>query len=206
MTFSPEQLAALDKIRSEWDLAEEDIKLAEQVCNDIIVPAVKELRYGGRRLIDLIQQVSANPSSPDAQKLLADAEFDCLRARHDAIDAAVSKIAIQLALMEEKLTLEVVLQVAPEYRQIALKVVEIKKKIRVSRKDRTNRVNIYAVIETADFPNLVDAYNAMRLSEPLMIRLAKRSRWRDFYGKWGFWIGVAGLGLALYLWKFPPNP
>lgn len=201
MTLTPEQLGVLDKIRSEWDQAEEDIKRAEQVCLDIIVPAVKELRYAGRRLIDLIQKVITDPTSEDVPKLLTDAEFDCHRARHDAIDAASSKIAIQLEIMREKLTYEVLLQVAPEYRDIALKVLAIREKIAKSRKDRKNRAAIYAVIETAEFPALVDAYDKLRLSEPIMIQLARKNRWRDFYGKYGFWVGVLGLiAAAISIW------
>jgi hypothetical protein len=203
MSLTPEQLRVLDKIRSEWDQAEEDIKRAEQVCLDIVVPAIKELRYAGRRLVDLIQKLILDPSSDDIPGLLADAEFDCHRARHDAIDAATSKIAIQLELMKDHLTYEVVLQVCPEYRSIALKVLAIREKIALSRKDRKNRDAIYAVIETADFPKLVADYDVLRLSEPMMIQMAKRSRWGDFYGKWGFWIGLAALLTGAYFYFVP---
>ncbi|HTT82742.1 MAG TPA: hypothetical protein VMF67_04630 [Rhizomicrobium sp.] len=198
----------LDTIRKEWDQAEEDIKLAEQVCNDIIVPAVKELRYGGRRLIDLIQKIITDPTSPEVPKLLADAEFDCHRARHDAIDAGSAKIAIQLEIMVEKLTYEVILAVYPEFRQLALQVLEVRQRIVESRRNRTERQKIYAVIETARFPELVGKYNEMRVSEPIMRAMAKRSRWRDFYGKWGFLIGVAGFAIAIvgiYLAYHPPR-
>ena len=156
----------------------------------------------------MIQKVVSDPASADIPKLLADAEFDCHRARHDAIDAASSKIAIQLDIMRDKLTFEVIVPVCPEYRDVALKVLAIREKIALSRKDRSNRPAIYAVFETADFPALVAAYNKMRLSEPIMLEMAKRCRWRDFYHKYGFWFGVLGFVVAavsLFFVFHPPH-
>ncbi len=209
MSLTPEQIRVLDTIRTEWDLAETDIKLAEQVCRDIVVPAVKELRYGGRRLVDLIQKITTDPASPEIPKLLADAEFDCHRARHDAIDAASAKIAIQLDLMEEKLGYDAILAVVPEFRDIALKVLDIRAKVLNTRgENRKDRVKIYAVVSATNFKELVEAYDVLKTSEPMMIKLAKQGRRRDFYGRWGFWFGAAGFAvgaICLYFTFAPPN-
>jgi len=84
----------LRAIQDEWNRAETDIKTAETVVNNIVIPSVKELRYAGRRIIDAIMEMTANPSAYDPARvraLLDDAHFDCHRARHDAIDAATAK-------------------------------------------------------------------------------------------------------------------
>jgi hypothetical protein len=209
MALTPEQLRVLDTIRTEWDLAETDIKLAEQVCKDIIVPAIKELRYGGRRLVDLIQKVIEEPASAEIPKLLADIEFDCYRARHDAIDAASAKISIQLDIMSDKLGYDVILSVAPEFRDIALKVLDIRGKVLNTRgENRKDRAKLYAVVSATNFRVLVEDYERLKTSEDIMINLAKKGRRRDFYGRWGFWVGAAGLAIAalsIYLIYYPPH-
>ena len=46
----------LSIIAHEWNKAEQDIKLAEQIGNKVIIPSISELRYGGRRLIEAIEK------------------------------------------------------------------------------------------------------------------------------------------------------
>jgi hypothetical protein len=113
--LTDDHLASLKNIRTEWDRAEEDIKLAEQVCNNIIIPSIKELRYGGRRIAEVLYQMESGGSEQDISKLLQDALFDCYRARHDAIDAATSKIAIDLEIKVEKLGFEAILPAFQEF-------------------------------------------------------------------------------------------
>jgi len=90
--------------QDEWNRAEADIKTAEMGVHSIVIPSVKELRYGGRRVIDALMEIARNPNNADNTRikaLLDDAHFDCHRARHDAIDAA--KIAADLEIMTAKL-------------------------------------------------------------------------------------------------------
>jgi hypothetical protein len=46
-------------IRAEWDKAEADVKLAEQVGHKIVLPSIKELRYAGRRLVEVLTKISS---------------------------------------------------------------------------------------------------------------------------------------------------
>jgi hypothetical protein len=73
----------------------------------------------------------------------------------------------------------------------------VRKKISISRKNREDREAIYSVIETTDFPALVDLYREMCACESIMRILAKRNRWRDFLGFWGFVVGGIGVALAI---------
>lgn len=85
-----------------WDKAEHAIKLAEQVNGQVVNPAIYELRYAGRRLIEA-DQLEAKGDLEEAAKRLGDAQMDCMRARHDAVDAATSKITVHLELAIDKL-------------------------------------------------------------------------------------------------------
>ena len=88
--------ALLSEIVSEWNRAEQEIKRAEQLAGKAVTPAINELRYGGRRVIDALQGIANGDDPQKIQDLLRDACFDCHRARHDAIDASISTIILTL--------------------------------------------------------------------------------------------------------------
>jgi hypothetical protein len=149
MHFDESQLAILKSIQDEWNKAEEDIKTAEMVVQNIVIPAIKELRYGGRRVIDVLMAITGNPENPDHDRitaLLDDARFDCHRARHDAIDAATAKIAADLEIMVEKLGCESILPAFPSFPSLYRNLTDIRDQICKSRRNRDNREAIYSVI------------------------------------------------------------
>lgn len=197
MPLSQVHIKVFETIKVEWDQAEADIKLAEQVCSEIVVPAIKELRYGGRRLVDMIHSVLVDEDPKIIEGLLADATFDCHRARHDAIDAATAKISIDLDIMIRKLKYEAILPVYPEFPKLVAKLDGARGKIVQSRGNREDRAAIYAAIEVTDLPVLVKEYNDLRQNEPMMKAMAKRNRWRDALGFWGLIVGVVGIAFGV---------
>ncbi|MGA7676383.1 MAG: hypothetical protein WCA78_15225 [Rhizomicrobium sp.] len=196
MTLTPEQICVLEAIRDEWNRAEGDIKLAEQVCNEIVFPSINELRYGGRRVIDVVHGVLTHAPQNDIDGWLADAKFDCHRARHDAIDTATSKIAITIENMVGKLQYEAILPAFPEFPALVNHLGDVRKRIVESRKGRENREALYTAIEGADFPSLVDRYRRLLECEPIMRRLALRNRWRDAGAIVAIILGIAALAVA----------
>lgn len=209
MSLSSEQRQVLESIRHEWGRAERDIKLAEQVCNEIVFPSINELRYGGRRVVDAVHGLLTGAPATEVDALFADARFDCHRARHDAVDTATSKIAITIDIMVDKLTYEAILPAYPDFVTLVRSLADVREKISISRKDRENREAIYSAIEAADFPVLVKQYQELRASESIIRRLAKRNRWRDVWGFWGFVVGAVGAVLSIigiYLIYHPPEP
>jgi hypothetical protein len=107
MATQQEINAAFSRLRAEWNRAERAIKIAEQVEGQIVNPAIYELRYAGRRIVEAFDLLESDPTS--ALQRLQDAQFDCCRARHDAIDAATSKMAATLDNAQEKLGIDVVM-------------------------------------------------------------------------------------------------
>lgn len=163
-------------IRDEWDRAEEYIKLAEQVCENVVFPSIKELRYCGRRIVEALHGIEAELPEESIDALIQDALFDCHRARHDAIDAATSKIAIDLEIATRKIGYKTVLATFPEFPELFRQVTTVRTKIVESRKDRGNRESIYSTIVSTDFKELVALYNKFRESEILMVKYAKEDR------------------------------
>ncbi|MBF0333153.1 MAG: hypothetical protein HQL40_05815 [Alphaproteobacteria bacterium] len=192
----------LASLRDEWDRAEEDIKRAEQVGNQAVTPSVNELRYAGRRIVDAMHAI-CNGNRGDAPKLLQDALFDCHRARHDAIDAATSAIAVKLDITTDKLGYDPVLKAFPDYPHLLERLQKVREKIVQSRRNRFDRNAIYATIESVDFPKLVDRYNEFQRAEPIMRGLAKRQR-RAFAVMLA--AGIVAIVVAILAWLFPRSP
>jgi uncharacterized protein YdcH (DUF465 family) len=116
MTDLESYRAILTSILAEWNQAEGDIKQAEQVSQRVSEPSIKELRYAGRRVTEAIHKILSGGDPDDIRKLLHDADFDCHRARHDAVDAATSKIATDLKAMTDKLGYHAVLKAYQVFR------------------------------------------------------------------------------------------
>ncbi len=192
----------LNSILVEWNRAEEDIKIAEQVANKVVNPSIKELRYAGRRIVEALVKFQNN-APIEATALLNDALFDCYRARHDAIDAGTSKIAIDLEIMISKLGYEVILSVHPKFTELFQDLQKIRERIIESRRDRENRENIYSVLEATNFPALVKSFSALRGNEHMMVAMAKRRRRSELIGIAGFITAAIAIIVAILAWIFP---
>ena len=163
-------------IAEEWNHAERDIKLAEQVCQDVILPAVNELRYAGRRLCDALVAAAQGKSEAEISVFLEEARLDCHRARHDAIDGAISYIGEHLALMEQHLGFDAILKAYPNFPAFIRKYLDAQSLIASSREARDKRGEIYAALEGTNFPAIVSEYTLVLASEDLMTARAARGR------------------------------
>jgi hypothetical protein len=78
--------------------------------------------------------------------------------------------------MTEKLGHDAILAAYPEFRSLFVDLNRVRTKIAQSRGDRESREKIYSVIENSDFVGLVDRYNELRESEPIMKAIARKQR------------------------------
>jgi len=189
-----------ESIANEWDKAEKAIKLAEQVCDSVVIPAVAELRYAGRRIVDAINAAKNGCPSEQVEGLIADAEFDCHRSIHDAIDAALNEMSIQTDLLAKEMGYDVVNNSYPEFVDFSKKLVAARQQIASSRGDRDNRQAIYESIIQTDFSNIVENYQDLRNSETKMkiIVAAKRAGLRITIA-----LFIIGTIFNLWLWANP---
>jgi hypothetical protein len=195
--------ALLNSVLIEWNRAEEDIKIAEQVGNKVVNPSIKELRYAGRRIVEALVKFQKSAPAGEISALLNDALFDCYRARHDAIDAGTSKIAIDLEIMISRLGYEVILSVHPAFPKLFQDLQKIRDKIIDSRRDRENREKIYSVLEASDFPVLVKSFAELRGNEHMMVAMAKRRRRSELIGIVGFITAAIAIIVAILAWICP---
>ena len=195
----------LKSVLAEWDKAESDIKIAEQLGHQVVFPAIKELRYAGRRIVDALARILANDDNGKITALLDDALFDCYRARHDAIDASISTIAAEMDVTAKKLGYNSVLKAFPDYPSLLETLAEAQEKIASSRGRREDRDAIYQAIEQCELAKVVKLYRAFKLSEHVMRSIAKEDR---FWPKMGFLativsivIAIVAIGVAIYFAK-----
>jgi hypothetical protein len=188
---------AVKAVQVEWNKAEKAIKLAEQVNGEIINPAVYELRYAGRRLVEALVETDES----NARKLLADASFDCCRARHDAIDAATSKIVADLDIAVARIGAEIVLHSFPEYCDLVAALGDIRDRIAVSRERRGDRDVIYSSIEKDLLEDIVSRFRKFRASEPLMVAVARSQRRSRLFNNIFGWTGVLVTIFVAYVSK-----
>jgi hypothetical protein len=197
--------STLEELVDAWNKAEHSIKIAENVCGDVVAPAINELRYAGRKLVESWNLLQAhNPE--DASERLRDAMFDCCRAEHDAIDTATAAMAERLLNAVDSMGYDVVLRVYPDFSKLSQRITATQRLAEESRKDRNNRQATYDMMQTSYFPETANDYRAFLDSDNLMRAIAKKERWRKL-GSWvGYGVGVLGLIIAFFAWRFPVQP
>ena len=185
--------AALDKLCAEWNSAERAIKIAEQVNGEIINPSIYELRYGGRRIIEAFE-LMRDGRFEEAGSILKDAHFDCCRARHDAIDAATTKMTSDLDIALKKLGATPIIQAFPDYSNLVGMLVETRQKIAVSRENRDDRDAIYKSIVNDNLVTIAQKFNMFQANEDVIIAHARSERRKLFFG---YGLAAAGVVVAI---------
>ena len=193
----------LADIQREWDLAETTIKRSEQVANDVVIPAINELRYAGRRIIDALNAAQLPDHEVKVAAYLEDARFNCHRARHDAMDAALDIIARDFDNLTKRLGYDAVTRAYPGFSALYADFAIARSKIAASRGDRENRDAIYKSIEQVDFPGIADRYAALLTCKPIALSFAAKTRAQRI----GFWVmfAVAVSSLAFAAANFLQN-
>jgi hypothetical protein len=136
-----------------------------------------------------------------------DAIEDCVKAKHDAIDAAMSFVVRWFAEQERIIGLRDLQMFFPTYLETTAKIADIQERIEESRGDRTKlRETIYDAIEKNGYDEILQLYSAMKNSRDRVAVVVHREKIKDRC-LWGF--GIAGavalvvslIHLGLYSWR-----
>jgi len=175
--------AAFKELIEQWNIAERRIKAAEQVrANEVVASAIFELRYAGRKVTDaltlILKQDWHNPETYEKiHAYIADATEDCVKAKHDAIDAIIDFVTTWFYRIELSLGLAAVQQFFPTYIAIRTIIADIQDRISESRGDRTiSRDAIYNEIEEKYLPDILALYRQMQFSNPAVSAAARKDR------------------------------
>jgi hypothetical protein len=186
----------LDKLlidlSAQWNIAERRIKKAEFVQGgEVVGSAIFELRYAGRKVIDahtlvLTKEWRTDPKVyDDICRFLADAIEDCVKAKHDAIDAIVDFITNWFEELETRVGLRKLVELFPEYLDTTARIAQIQDKISQSRENRiAARDGVYDEIETTDYEVLLKLYDKMRLSKERIEVVSSEIRGKERQDYW----------------------
>jgi len=187
----------------QWNIAERRIKKAEQVCeNEVIVSAVFELRYAGRKIVDaqllLLDKDWKNDQDEydNICRFLADAIEDCVKAKHGAIDAMLDFVTIWFKENEKRIGLHRLMEIFPNYIDVTAQISAVQAKIARSREDRVSaRDGLYDEIEIQDYDMMLLLYDKMSISKDRIQRIASRAEWMERILAWG--TGIITIGTVI---------
>ena len=214
--FDDEIDAALRELQTQWNIAERRIKKAELVrASEVVAPAIFELRYAGRKLVDAMALILDSEWQCEAKtkqtilRQIGDATEDCVKAKHDAIDAMLVFVTAWFERTEGAIGLDGLVKYFPEYIKVTGKISNLYDRIAESRGDRNkSRDDIYDSIETADYAGILDLYAAMAVSETRVQaqveaereqvrRNERRAVQAETTAHIAIWIGIAGAAFGL---------
>lgn len=142
------------KISDRWNRCERLLKTAEKVRSEVVISAINELRYAGRRIADaLVLMHDENSTQEDARRaedFLNEAFHFCERAEHDCVDAITSYVHVLIKKYDEKYDRDMINAICPELKsyRTTLKP-QVDELIQLSREQRDKRDTIYQqIIET----------------------------------------------------------
>ncbi|MCJ2119306.1 hypothetical protein MKK65_22500 [Methylobacterium sp. J-001] len=172
---------------TQWNIAEQRIKRAEQVRgNEIVAAAIFELRYAGRKIIDSIEIVLNFDIANDTEKrsrvanYLADATEDCVKSKHDAIDAMLNFVTSWFDELEKKVGPKRLHETFPDYLEVLGLISGIQEQIAESRSDRNKlRDAIYNRIDGDDYERILKLFVIMKSSSERVALIARKERQKE---------------------------
>ena len=196
MNISQDRIDRIQRLYCAWADAEQAMKIAEHELGDAIIPAVKELRYAGRKLAKALNNYIEEVDLVRTDEDLEDAIYDCFRARHDATDAATAAISLRLEHAIKKLGYDAVKEHFPEYANLRGMLADTREKIATARHDQNGRHDLYEDLETEALPTIVTLFVKFKANEPHM----KDQRIHSFLMKQGFTVAFF-IMLALWIYR-----
>lgn len=167
----------LEKLSARWRNLEIRIKDAEQITENVAIPAINELRYCGRRFFEA-WVLADSEMSDEARTAFNDHVNMAIQyfnnADHDLTDALVSFFAERKSTYLQKYGIKAGNAFYPTIMGWYEKIDAAQALIRNSRAERHERMAYYTRIETEILPDLIKRYREITYSEELYVKKYKR--------------------------------
>jgi hypothetical protein len=198
-----EHAQQLSVLSERWRNLEERIKEAEQISGTVVIPAINELRYSGRRFFEawLLTVAKSEMTEQDMKDfsthvIMAVQYFN--NADHDLTDSLVMFFTKR---MEQILNRYGLLRCTEMHPRMVIWMDTIKRCqdiIRASRGNRQDRITEYDRLRAEYLPKIQTQYHDIIFSERLYLT---KLRWQIFFSVLGYIVGVVGTAAAvLSLW------
>lgn len=197
-----EMLAAL---LAHWREIERDIKRAELIKSEVSIPAINELRYAGRQLLNGVLTYG-NGRMSDAQrrtlyKRLVIAEQYLLNAEHDVIDSVLKFVGDTVVFLDDEYGISEITIIYPEYPRIRQRLSECYALVMETRQDYNKRKENYRKIKREYLEEIAGSVEQMREAEikaktirrQLEAKLAAEKARADKYRLFNYIAGAASI-------------
>ena len=164
-TVIDQRLAA---IAERWNKVEYRLKEIEAISGLARIPAINELRYAGRQIIDALSALSINAEADVGKNITSAAQY-VQNADHDVTDAIVDFIRGRVEDALRRYGMVNTVKNFPDMARMRDLVFAAEEKIRASRLDRSRRDAIYDDVFQNHVVPLVELYQAFRVAEPNFI-------------------------------------
>ena len=169
----------LSQLSDDWDKTEEWIKEGELFVDKVIFSAsINELRYAGRRLVDVIRATQRGDNKM-ASYHFSQVQDNLVKARHDVVDAVVMHISEKTNKYRESLGAGNLKTHFSGYEELSGLLKTINQKITRSRGNRENRDAIYGEILSSDFKTLRKLHDQLIASLPAIEQKIKAENTRQ---------------------------
>lgn len=194
----------LRRLAAHWNVIEERVKEVEQVRSKVVVPAINELRYAGRKFIDAWSIYDKENKTPEDieefKNCIVVAEQYLLNADHDAIDGGLSFIYKNLSIVTKRYKVADIAAHVPDLLEALDEVENYRPKIVASRKDRSKRNAIYEDV-VPHYKKMIPIHKAVDRAERHVLRKQKRSEFfRNFFAVIGLVGSLASIVALIVAW------
>ncbi|MBI1197264.1 MAG: hypothetical protein GC203_05320 [Phenylobacterium sp.] len=180
-----------------WNGTEKVLKEAEQLRGELVVPAVSELRYAGRKLVDFTQSRLANEDMAESKKHIYDYEQCCIRARHDAVDSAVMYMKIYYVHMVKTFGIDAIASCYRHHAELRKAISIVEERVLLSREDRQKRVDLYSEINDGTLSDLIGKFQELVDSEDVVAGIRQARDREHKIAIAGVAIGIVGVLVAI---------
>lgn len=203
--YARAQLAAIVSL---WNKIEGRAKDAEQFRHAAISAAINEMRYAGRRIVDVVHRLN-NDDGSDESKLfvfeqLVVARTYLINADHDLTDATCFFAHKRIARILELYGKAKIVKYVPEFEEFYAKLRGAQILIQGSREDRATRIAAYEELATNYLPQLREIYDRLvqvpqlYVDDTLPSKIGVLQRY-VFFVSWVTFIGAVAGVVALPL-------
>ena len=177
--FNERDIEKLKIVANRWNAIEKRLKKTEEYRLEVDIPAINELRYAGRKIVDILVLLSSKDYNSETKQTISDnmahVEQYCMNADHDLTDGIYTFFNTKMDKVISDYGYDNVCIYFPQTSKIMKMLKEAKKVIFMSREDRTGRAEAYKDLEENYIPKFIDFHNQLIASEKMML-LSKITR------------------------------
>jgi hypothetical protein len=172
--------------------AEKRIKLVEQLDQEIVIPAINQLRYVGQHVLESLM----SNDQEERRKHIEEAEIHASRAAYDALEAGTLDLLLEFEQFRTDFRMITVGDVIPDFLDLCQTVAKTRDVL--SNLDNRNHCNMHAELQS-HFEKLLEINQRLTVAREELTKKLKNWRLGVAVGLAGVIVGLLGIIVAIIL-------